>query len=47
LVAQVGSEWPPAMAGSEAVVARPPRLGLQRNASEARPSCVRGSSSGC
>jgi hypothetical protein len=43
----VGSELPPAMAGGEAVVARPPWLGLRRNAGEARPSRARGSSSGC
>jgi hypothetical protein len=43
----VGSEWPPAMSGGEAVATRPPRLGLRCNAGEARPSRVRGGSSGC
>jgi hypothetical protein len=43
----VGSEWPPAMADDEVVVARPPRLGFQGKAGEARPSRACGSSSGC
>jgi hypothetical protein len=41
--------WPekgPAMAGGKAVAARLPRLGFWRNASEAKPSCACGSSSG-
>jgi hypothetical protein len=42
--------WPgnsPVMAGGEATAARLLRLGLQRNAGEARPSRASGSSSGC
>jgi hypothetical protein len=42
--------WPgnsPVMADGEATAARPLRLGLRRNAGEARPSRARGSSSGC
>jgi hypothetical protein len=37
----------PAMAGGEAVAARPLRLGFQGNADEARPSHALGGSSGC
>jgi hypothetical protein len=36
VVARAGRS--PAMAGGEAVAARPPRLGLRGNASDARPS---------
>jgi hypothetical protein len=46
-VMQVGSDRPPAMGGGKAAMARPPRLGLRRNAGEARPSHACGSSSGC
>jgi hypothetical protein len=37
----VGSEWPPAMAGGDVVVARPPRLGLgTMQAMLGHPVCV-------